>query len=257
MPQEYCPKDAKRGFWYPDYMMKILLFLGITFFANPAYAACTGPVGAVGDVIFNTTHDVLQGCTARGWYAFHEAAAPPDPCTTGPIGTRCTSDGAIYAGDTVGGARMYAAACDHGMTWNGTACTGSQTIRQWKIEGTMTAGTTSLTDGVANTDAMATAGIALHPAAEACRNAGAEWYLPAPDELDLLYNNLVGVGWIDVDSDNFTDDFWFNVSGSFPAGSYWASSEINSNFAWTQLFSDGNQGGNFKYFGIAVRCVRR
>ena len=179
-----------------------------------------------------------------------------EACLTGPIGTRCTSDGAIYAGDTVGGARMYAAACDHGMTWNGTACTGSQTGRPWKTSTTTTAGTTSLTDGVVNTDAMATAGIALHPAAQACRNAGAEWYLPARDELDLLYDNLVGQGDT-TPGGPLGSTFDFNITGSLPAGWYWSSKESNSFLARGQRFSDGNQSDNGKHGGFAVRCVRR
>lgn len=180
-----------------------------------------------------------------------------DPCETGPIGTRCTSDGAIYAGDTVGGARMYAAACDHGMTWNGTACTGSQTLRNWKTSNTTTAGTTSLTDGVANTDAMTAANLALHPAAQACRNIGAEWYLPARDELDVLYDNLV-----DQDGDNTPGGplgitFNFDTSGSFPDGHYWSSSEFDSGNGWFSRFSEGFQNGNTKVTSRAVRCVRR
>ncbi len=208
--------------------------------------------------MYNTTYDVFQGCTARGWYAFHEAgSAPPDPCTTGPIGTRCTSDSAIYAGDTVGGARMYAAACDQGMTWDGSACTGSQTLRQWKTSDTTTAGTASLTDGVANTDAMAMAGIALHEAAEACRNAGAEWYLPARDELDLLYENLVDQNGDTTPGGPLGSTFDFNITGSYPAGWYWASSEGTSTNARSQRFSAGFQGNGNKLIDFAVRCVRR
>src|SRR5690606_1835512 len=105
---------------------------------------------------------------------------PPagDPCETGPVGTACTSDGAIYAGTTVGGARMYAAPSDEGTY-------------QWKTSLTSTTGTGSLTDGLANTDATEAAGLAAHPAAQACRDRGAEWYLPSRDELDVLYDNLV------------------------------------------------------------------
>lgn len=181
----------------------------------------------------------------------------PDPCETGAIGTRCTSDDAIYAGD-VGGNRIYAAPCDHGMSWNGTTCTGSQIRRQWKTSTTATSGTTSLSDGVANTDAMATAGIALHPAAEACRNAGSEWYLPARDELDLLYDSLVDQNGDSTPGGPLSSTFNFNTIGGIdPNGFYWSSSEFDSAFTWDQRFSDGAQGNNFKSSSIAVRCVRR
>jgi hypothetical protein len=180
----------------------------------------------------------------------------PDLCETGPIGTRCNSDGAIYAGNTVGGARMYAAACDDGMTWNGAACTGSQLLRRWKTSNTTTVGTTSLTDGVANTNAMEIGGIALHPAAEACRNAGHQWYLPAQVELDLLYDNLVGQG-DSTPGGPLGSTFDFNVTGSFPAGWYWSSSAFTQFNGWLQRFNIGSQSNNVKSSSLAVRCVRR
>jgi hypothetical protein len=64
----------------------------------------------------------------------------------------------------------------------------------WKTAATTTAGTTSAFDGVANTAAMVTAGIADHPAAQFCvgLNIGSftDWYLPSRLELDIAYFNL-------------------------------------------------------------------
>lgn len=214
---------------------------------------CLDPNGTIGQITYNATHDVFQACTRNaGWVALH--AQTPDPCLGGPIGTRCASDGAIYAGDTVGGARMYAAACDHGMTWDGMNCSGSRTPLAWKTTNTTTAGTTSLTDGVANTDAMATAGTALHPAAEACRNMGPEWYLPARDELDLLYDNLVDQDGDSTPGGPLGSIFYFNTAGSF----YYSSSEYSSQMAWRVRFTDGAQNIIFKTTtGLPFRCVRK
>lgn len=205
----------------------------------------------------STTNDArvrIGGNPAVNWSV---TTAVPDPCETGPVGTRCTSDGAIYAGDTVGGVRLFAAACDHDMTWDGSTCTASQAMREWRTTNTATPVAGSLTDGVANTDAMVTAGIALFPAAEACRNVGAEWYLPARNELDTIWSNLVNGSPDIAPNDDITDDFTFDISGLFPATWYWSSSEEGPGTGWSQRFSNGFQGGITKNSGTAVRCVRR
>lgn len=152
-----------------------------------------------------------------------------DPCETGPIGTAC-ADGAIYAG-TSSGNRIYAAAADEGMY-------------QWRTTNSILVGS-SQTDGVTNTDAMIA--FPTHPAAEACRAKGPEWYLPAIIELDVLYTNRVAIGG-------------FNASGSWPDGFYWSSSHEPTEFAtWALLnnFSNGVNGVSFATGSIPIRCVRR
>ena len=162
-------------------------------------------------------------------------------------------DGAVYAGTTVGGARLFAARCDVGQSWDGAVCTGTRSALEWKTSSTVTAGTGSVTDGVANTDAMAVAGLAAHPAAQACRNLGAAWYLPALDELDELYTNL---GDDDGGAVTPGDSFQFDISGALPAGRYWASSERNFSSSWNQNFSSGIRFFNIKDNDRSVRCVR-
>lgn len=163
-------------------------------------------------------------------------------CETGPIGTRCSSDGAIYAGE-VGGNRIYAAACDVGMTWNSStsSCDNTRTRLRWKTTNTTTAGTGSLTDGEANTDAMATAGIGLHPAAEACRNIGSEWYLPAINELAVLGNNSLAVGGFNTTSPD----------------EYWSSSEEDYDQGYTIQFDDVRESFDDKINNMNIRCIRK
>jgi len=49
----------------------------LLFSAGPAFAACTDPAGNPGEITYNTSHDVFQGCTANsGWVAFHAAGLP-------------------------------------------------------------------------------------------------------------------------------------------------------------------------------------
>jgi hypothetical protein len=68
------------------------------------------------------------------------------------------------------------------------------TIAQFKTTNTVTAGTSSDFNGFANTAAMVTAGIAVHPAGNFCTGLSiggfTDWYLPARLELDIAYFNL-------------------------------------------------------------------
>jgi len=163
----------------------------------------------------------LDSCTAAGG----------DPETLA-IGESC--GGIIYAGVS-GGNRIYTLAADQGATtWNNGS-----------INGTVT-GAISTSDGLSNTDTLvnlADAG-APYAAANLCRALGADWYLPAQDELNLFYTNknegaLSGT---------------FNESGTW----YWSSSEVNSGLAWIQRISIGNQANGAKNSTtFAVRCARR
>lgn len=145
-----------------------------------------------------------------------------------------TACGVVYAGMS-GGNRLYTTAADQGQfSWNnGTS--------NWTVTGA-----TSTSDGLANTNtlvALADAG-APYNAANACRSLGAEWYLPSQGELNVLYTNRAAIGG-------------FNLSGSFPAGRYWSSSENSNLYARHQRFSDGTQDNHAKSNGLSVRCVRR
>ena len=72
-----------------------------------------------------------------------------------------------------------------------------------------------------------------------------DWRLPTQAELDVLFNNRAAIGG-------------FNTCGSFFAGIYWSSAEINTFLALAQRFSDGLQNYGYKYYsGFSVRCVRR
>ena len=57
-------------------MKIILLLLATILLPLSPQAQCTDPSGTRGEVQFNTTYDVFQGCTARGWMAFHAPASP-------------------------------------------------------------------------------------------------------------------------------------------------------------------------------------
>ena len=65
-----------------------------------------------------------------------------------------------------------------------------------------------------------------------------DWYLPSKYELNLLYLQKTAVGG-------------FNVNAL-----YWSSTEIDLNYAWAQLFSNGNQISWVKVNSISVRAIR-
>ncbi|GHV80550.1 hypothetical protein AGMMS49944_23410 [Spirochaetia bacterium] len=67
-----------------------------------------------------------------------------------------------------------------------------------------------------------------------------DWFLPSWDELNLMYTNLKAKGL-----------------GGFQNAWYWSSSEINTNIAWLQIFSDGLKTSIYgKDITIFVRAVR-
>lgn len=168
--------------------------------------------------------------------------AGADPCAGSPSPGDVCADGSVYAGlSPDGNVPMYTTPADAGQySWNnGTT--------NW-IDTAMA--NNSYTTGEANTTLLVGLSDAASPYAAAvyCDGLSAhgqtDWYLPARDELNVLYTNRAAIGG-------------FNTSGSFPAGSYWSSSESNIVAAWFQGFSDGYQDSNVKDLGLSVRCVRR
>ena len=164
-----------------------------------------------------------------------------DPCSGSPTPGDVCADGSVYAGLTPNGnVPMYTTPADQSSG------------AYWGTRGFVT-GSTSLVTGEANTadvyaHVMAGDGT-FNPddgrtpnAAVLCENLVAhghnDWYLPAEDELDVLYDNRVAIG-------------------GFGTSRYWSSSELNGGFARNLLFSNGFQTSNFKSFTLAVRCVRR
>jgi len=119
----------------------------------------------------------------------------------------------------------------------------TEVTRAWKTTNTATSGTASTTDGLANSNAMNDAN---HPAAQYCRGLTTggytDWYLPAKDELNFLYQNKANL-----------------PSGEdFVSNTYWSSTEASSLNAWIQFFASGTQFSGAKTSSsLYVRAVRR
>ena len=110
-------------------------------------------------------------------------------------------------------------------------------------------GTTSTTNGLANTNTLAGFGNAIttgHPAAYYCKTLTLggynTWYLPAKDELMTMYSNKSATPFATANS---------------LVGYHWSSTEDNGSYAWLQGFSLGPQYGYNKDSSTYVRAVRR
>jgi hypothetical protein len=109
----------------------------------------------------------------------------------------------------------------------GTGYTLTTTLQQ-KTSNTTTVGTTSLFDGLSNTNAMVAAGIDDHPAAKFCVDLDiggySDWYLPAYDELQIAYFNLKPTN--DANSDVYGASIYsvptrqINYSAGYPAQTF-------------------------------------
>lgn len=159
------------------------------------------------------------------------------PCSQSLI-IGCTApDGAVYAGNTVGGSQMYVAAADEGSFMWGGDCKNDSTADHD-------------TDGLANTNILVADGHG-HPAAEACRARGPDWYLPAIQELFILDQNRSNL-----------------VAANLPSsGTYWSSTEFLSYTSFCTSTGPGRgttwrppaqtKGYEDKDRSYSVRCVRR
>lgn len=148
--------------------------------------------------------------------------------------------GGVYAGVHVAGGASY-----HIVA---AKSAGEALSLNWKFERSSTPGTSSVDDGFSNTEAIELAGLSDHEAANHCRGyAGgghADWYLPAINELVLLYNNL-------ATHPEFSD----NVSSG---ELLWSSTEIDASNANVKRMSNGDEGGNKKDIAYnRVRPIRR
>jgi hypothetical protein len=121
---------------------------------------------------------------------------------------------------------------------------------QWGSFGTRR-NTTSITDGLANTNTLVSFGTLSHPAAGVCKylTTGGynTWYLPAQNELTTMYNNR-----------NTTP---FATANAFLGEYYFSSTEYSGSYghqsAMTRQFGSGSAYPNYKSSSFKVRAVRK
>lgn len=229
----------------------------------PVDTYCGGPTGKAGAIAYNSSETVLQYCDGTGWVGMTGSGTPgaSDPCAGSPApGTVC-DDGSLYAGlSPDGNMKMFTLRCDHGQSWNGSTCIGSRSYHAWSDSFsagyTDTTITNCATSGICNalgesnaailmaTDAdPGTGGFQYHDAANICdttnENGQTDWYLPSIPELAVLYSNRTLIGGFDS------------------ASSYWTSSEVDANNAWSVPFNTGTPVQNDKTSITHIRCVRK
>lgn len=213
-------------------ILKLLAIAGIAvLYSEGAYAACSNPAGAAGQVIYNTAHSAMQFCNDTDWISMGPLDAEPTGCST--EGNVC-SDGSVYAGVSPdGNVAMYTTPADAGsFTWNNGTANYIDTFITSSVTGE---------DNTADLEALSDAA-SPYQAASYCANLIAhgksDWYLPALNELMVLWNN---------------DD----AIGGFTTGLYWSSTEYDDWEAQTITFADSTMGGELKDTSRLVRCVRK
>ncbi|KTD14699.1 DUF1566 domain-containing protein, partial [Legionella hackeliae] len=117
------------------------------------------------------------------------------------------------------------------------------TVAPWSqtTKATVSPRATSNTDGWSNTinayaqDPNSTSAIQI---CSALTTGGfRDWYLPAKDELNCLFQNRVSIG-------------------DFDSATYWSSTENSEGMAWSQFFANGYQKDVEKSLQYRVCCVR-
>lgn len=215
----------------------VLCVMCFCVISGAAFADCQNPDTPPGTIVFNDTHNVFQGCTrANKWVAFHDKIT----CKNGPLGMPC-EDGAIYIGNhPLSDARLYVSAVDDGVgiPWGDGSVPFVPTMTYCpSVSGTQT----TCANGYENTTLLYNLGTdpapAPYSAARLCRDKGADWYLPAVQELKIIFDNREHLSGISMSL-------------------YWSSSEASVGHA--KVIAVGYPDyANQKAQMHRVRCMRR
>lgn len=113
-------------------------------------------------------------------------------------------------------------------------------------------------NGLSNSNAIVGQAGFTSGAAKLCldstNNGKSDWYLPAIDELNLLYNNRFNLNR--TLSGNSSAG---NISGATQIvyDRYWSSSEFSSDLAWFFAFNNGTADGSYKDETYNVLAIRK
>lgn len=201
------------------------------------------PVNQISYELPNGSNESPLNTSDTSCFLFHPDGAGLTAC--GPYLDGCPDSilAALAIGETGCGNIVYAGISGGNRIYTTLADTGTTTV--WNSGPNNVTGATSASDGLANTNTLVGLSDITTPyeASLMCRGLGAQWYLPAQDELNLFYtNNTVGAM-----------SGTFDTSGAF----YWSSTEVNNGLASTKQFNTGSQIPMSKIGPRRVRCARR
>jgi hypothetical protein len=230
----------------------------------------------VADLTVSTTYywRVRYNGTATGTSQWSTATSFTTAASFGPTTIGEAFGGGFYAGKINDGGTQY-------YLIVAPKSSGENSSRQWKTANTSTSGTTSVIAGPTNSANMNNAS---HPAAQFCEGLTiggfSDWYMPAKNELEVLYyflkpttdanntssgSNANAVSPQPINT-NYTSGapaqtsataFRSGGAEAFAAGLYWSSTEASATNAWVQNFVSGRQVNDNKDGSYYVRAVRR
>jgi hypothetical protein len=204
------------------------------------------------------TVGLIYDSTSQRWRAgglpFDLGGMCTGPSDCPAVGNTC-SDGSVFAGCPAGHyERMFTTKCRAGRTWDGSACTGTETTLPWNngnATGRVNIASSSRIDGEGNT-ALAIAadsdtlvgGVQPHQAAQYCADLNihgqTDWYLFS-------------------DSEGKAMQMYYTAIGDFGGSAFWTSSEYtNASQAYlTGMSATGGNGLSTKESLQPIRCVRK
>jgi|SRR5690554_3112371 len=213
---------------------------GLTFNSDTGYITGSMPAGDL--TISITVADAVPNNVTVTWEG---TVINPLPSVIGE-----TWGGGFYAGDIESDGQWYKLiVADVSADITGTNS-------RWKTVNTTTLGATHLTDGIANTNMMIAESIELHPAAAHCIDHRGgdfdDWYFPAKDELNVIYQNL------GFNRPNCPPNFQLGGPQAFSNSLYWASTQNAAAYGWLQHFGSGSLNYTNKTDSTRrVRPIRR
>jgi len=261
-----------------------------------SYTATSSPGGITGTLSQAGSGTItVTGLTASTSYTFtvtatnaigtSSASAASNSITTPAAAP--TVIGQAYGGGYYGGQIGASSTATHYLVVGPKASAQSGSTLKYKNgSNTHPPGTFSLVDGPQNTSLIVADGNStLYPAAHYCNDlvvgGYSDWYLPAKNELEVLYYNLkpdttnndtsygINANAIPARGSNYTTGTpartsltdWQLPSGAecfvYGAGAYWSSSTAGYVAAWSLRFWQGTMYQGYKTNAGYVRAIRR
>jgi hypothetical protein len=203
---------------------------------GPGGIGCNQPTRDEGTLIYSSARGLMQYCDGAAWRGIGYVPDCPfegDVCRDGTIYAGLSPDGnvPIYVTLDDAPAVAWGPVSDDTVVENCTWSPGTEA---------------SCRTGKANSSALAGLG-ASYAAAAWCEslvaNGHSDWYLPAHDELAVIYDNLM-------------EGNTLPANGFQPSTWYWSSSEIDDNSAFALLSDDGLYAAHGKANAYYFRCAR-